>query len=43
MKEKQVNLRLSEDIKKQVEIKAASAGMTVSEYIRYLITKDLKK
>lgn len=43
MKGKQVNVRLSDDVKKKLEDKAATVGMSVSEYVRYLITKDLKK
>jgi predicted DNA-binding protein len=43
MKEAQVNVRLSLDIKKQLENKAQTVGMTVSEYIRHLIIKDLQK
>jgi len=43
MKREQINIRLSEDIKKKVEEKAEKHGMTLSEYVRYLITKDLKE
>jgi predicted DNA binding CopG/RHH family protein len=43
MKESKINIRVSTDIKKQVEEKAAKLGMAVSEYIRYLILKDLEQ
>ena len=43
MKNSYINIRLSEDIKKQIEEKALQAGMTTSEYVRYLILKDLGK
>jgi predicted DNA binding CopG/RHH family protein len=42
MKEAQVNVRLSTDIKKLLEDKAQNVGMTTSEYIRHLIIKDLQ-
>jgi predicted DNA binding CopG/RHH family protein len=42
MKDKQTNIRLPEDIKNQIKDKADSVGMTISEYIRFLIINDLK-
>jgi predicted DNA-binding protein len=42
MKDTQTNIRLSDEVKKRLEIKAKRNGMTVSEYIRYLINKDLE-
>lgn len=43
MKDTQVNIRLTEDIKNQLTLKGKTKGMKVSEYIRYLIMKDLEK
>lgn len=43
MKDAQINIRLSADMKKQLDEKAENAGMTSSEYVRYLITKELQK
>ena len=38
----QVNTRITKDVKDKLKEKAESKGMTVSEYIRFLITKDLE-
>lgn len=43
MKEKQINIRVTEDIKQRLELKAQKTGMKVSEYVRFLIIKDLEK
>lgn len=43
MKDSQTNIRLTEDIKNQLKEKAEKKGMKISEYIRYLILKDLEK
>lgn len=42
MKDAKINIRVSEDIKKQIEIKAKKLGMSVSEYVRFLILKDVE-
>lgn len=43
MKDSQTNIRLTEDIKVELTKKAKTKGMKISEYIRYLIIKDLEK
>ena len=43
MKREQINIRLTEDIKKRLEEKADKSGLTISEYVRYLILNDLEK
>jgi predicted DNA binding CopG/RHH family protein len=43
MKDAQINIRLREDIKKKLEEKAERSGFKVSEYVRYLINKDLER
>jgi len=43
MKDSQTNIRLSETIKNKLKEKAEEKGMNVSEYIRYLILKDLEE
>lgn len=42
MKDAKINIRVSEDIKKQIEVKAKNLGMSVSEYVRFLILKDVE-
>lgn len=42
MKDAKINIRVTEDIKKQIEIKAEKLGMSVSEYVRFLILKDVE-
>lgn len=43
MKNSYINIRLSADIKKLLEEKANKLGMAISEYVRFLILKDLEK
>lgn len=43
MKNSQTNIRLTEDIKNKLQEKAEKKGMKTSEYIRYLILKDLEE
>lgn len=43
MKDAQTNIRLPLETKKKLEEKANKEGMSLSEYIRYLIFKDLEK
>jgi len=38
-----INFRVSERLRKQVEERAAELGMKISDYIRYLITKDIEE
>ena len=38
-----INFRVSEKLRKQVESRAAELGMKISDYIRYLITKDIEE
>jgi antitoxin component of RelBE/YafQ-DinJ toxin-antitoxin module len=38
-----INFRVSERLRKQVEARAAELGMKISDYIRYLITKDIEE
>jgi len=43
MKEAVITIRLTEDIKNQLKEKAKQYGMATSEYVRFLISKDLEK
>lgn len=43
MKDSQTNIRLTEDVKNKLTEKALKKGMKLSEYIRYLINKDLEE
>jgi len=38
-----IQVRMDESMKKKVQEKAASMGLDVSNYIRFLIIQDLKK
>ena len=42
MKDANVTIRLSQGIKDRLKEKAKEQGMAVSEYVRYLIMKDLE-
>lgn len=42
-KEKTLKLRLNDGMRKHVEEKSKNKGFTMSEYIRELIKKDMKK
>lgn len=42
-KEKTLKLRLNDNMRKHVEEKSRNKGCTMSEYIRELIKKDMKK
>ena len=41
-KTQKINFRLSERLKNRASIRAAELGMKLSEYIRYLINKDIE-
>ena len=41
-KDAKVNFRITESQKEKVKAKAEELGMSVSEYLRYLITKHLE-
>ena len=41
IKEKDILIRVDEELKEQVKIKAKKQGLSVSSYIRMLIIKDL--
>jgi predicted DNA binding CopG/RHH family protein len=43
MKEKQINIRITEDVKKRLESKSSKFGMNVSQYVRYIVMKDLEE
>lgn len=43
MKTEQINTRVSPEIKKRMEEKAKSLGMSISEYMRHLIIKDIQE
>lgn len=38
-----VQIRISPEVKAALEAKATSLGMTISDYIRFLILVDLKR
>lgn len=42
-KTEKINFRLSERLKNRASVRAAELGMKLSEYIRYLITKDIEE
>jgi predicted DNA binding CopG/RHH family protein len=42
IKEKDILIRISSDLKKQIKEKAEKIGLSLSAYIRTLIIKDLK-
>lgn len=42
MKKTNVNIRLSINIKEMAQKKAEQMGMSLSEYVRYLIMRDLE-
>lgn len=39
-KQTTIKLRLNEEMKKFVEVQSSKKSMTISEYIRYLISKE---
>lgn len=41
-KQTTIKLRLNEEMKKFVEVQSRKKSMTISEYIRYLISKERK-
>lgn len=41
IKEKDILIRVDEDLKKRIKEKAEKQGLSVSSYIRMTITKDL--
>ena len=42
-KTEKINLRLSDTMKAQAMLRALELGMNLSDYIRYLITKDYEE
>ena len=36
-----LQIRISEDMKRKFEVLATEKGMTISEYVRYLMLKEL--
>lgn len=42
MKDTNVTIRLSQDIKERLKEKAKKLGMSISEYVRHLIIIDLE-
>ena len=42
MKDTNVTIRLSQDIKERLKEKAEKLGMSISEYVRHLIIIDLE-
>ena len=42
-KTENINVRVSEKVKVQILLRAAELGMKISDYIRYLITKDIEE
>lgn len=41
--ENQCNFRINTELKKLAENKAAKYGMTLAEYLRFLIMEDIRK
>lgn len=42
-KETNLIIRIDQNTKSQLEVLAAEEGMNVSQYVRYLIIKEIKK
>lgn len=42
-KTENINVRISEKVKAQILLRSSELGMKISDYIRYLITKDLEE
>ncbi len=42
-KTENINVRISEKVKAQILLRSNELGMKISDYIRYLITKDLEE
>ena len=43
IKEKDILIRINQELKKKVKDKAKSLGLSVSSYVRLLLIKELKK